>query len=197
MTNITEDYLYFSKTGERLQESELIHTIKIDTSEFKALIDGFSDQISRVVEYPQVPVKLLTPTSKMPTRGSKLAIGLDLYSDDLGVKPIQIYPGTRRMIPTGVSMAIPKGYYGRVAPRSGLALKHGIDVLAGVIDADYRGQINVILQNNDSHDTFYVESHMRIAQIIFERADMLDLIQVDDLDATDRGEGACGSTGIK
>jgi dUTP pyrophosphatase len=175
--------------------------LKVDTSALQQQIresfDRFESMAMKPVSLPVVPVKLLTSTAKMPTRGSAGAIAVDLYSDVQGSRgPIVIYPGTRRIISTGVAFAIPHGYYGRVAPRSGLAAKHGIDVLAGVIDEDYRGEIFVILQNNASHCEFEVTGHMRIAQMIFERADQLDLVQVDDLDDTTRGASGCGSTGV-
>ena len=139
-----------------------------------------------------VRVKRLTPTAKLPTRGSLGAIGLDLYADNSVAYGIQ--GGDHDTIHTGISIAIPQGWYGRIAPRSGLASKHGIDVLAGVIDSDYRGEILVVLHNT-SRVTFLVSAGDRIAQLIFERADTLPLVEVDNLDDTARGNSGFGSTG--
>jgi dUTP diphosphatase len=142
-------------------------------------------------------VKRLTPTAKLPTRGSAQAIGLDLYADVTdrsGV--IEIRPGYRKLVSTGIAVAIPPGYYGRVAPRSGLALKHGIDVLGGVCDSDYRGEVFVLLQNLNQWNSFHVKSGDRIAQLILERADILPILEVQHLDETVRGAAGFGSTGV-
>ena len=142
-------------------------------------------------------VKLLTKGAILPTRGSKLAIGLDLYADLKGAEyKLHIPSHTRLQVHTGVSVAIPAGHYGRIAPRSGLAWKHGINVMAGVIDADYRGELIVILYNTNAL-TFVVDHGDRVAQLILERADLLPVVQVNDLDQTARGIGGFGSTDIK
>lgn len=128
-------------------------------------------------------------------RGSKEAAGLDLSSNNLSL--ITLYPGDRCAVPTGVHVKIPKGYYGRVAPRSGLAFKYGIDVLAGVIDSDYRGEIKVILLNT-SDTSFDIEYGDRIAQLIIEKIAIPDVLVVgnlDDLEASERGSNGFGSTG--
>jgi len=143
----------------------------------------------------QLLVKLLTPTTQAPSRGSADAVGYDLRAD-LGHGGRYVVPvEQRRTIPTGLAMAIPKGYYGRVAPRSGLAHKHGIVVLGGVIDPDYRGEINVMLLNTGG-DPFYIEHGDRIAQIILERVITPEITLVEELDETERGEGRFGSTGV-
>ena len=148
---------------------------------------------------PSLRIARLHPNAVLPTYGSDGAIGLDLYAltDILHgeFKEYRIRPGARVMVHTGISMAIPEGYYGRVAPRSGLALNHGIDVLAGVIDSDYRGEVNVILQNLGINE-FVVKGGNRIAQLIIERADRLSVCEVDSLDDTARGAGGYGSTGV-
>ena len=92
-------------------------------------------------------------------------------------------------------MEIPEGYYGRIAPRSGLAHKNGIDVLAGVVDSSYRGEIRVILYNTDKEETLQVRSGDRIAQMIVERHYNFEFVEVEDLSVTERGEGGFGSTG--
>jgi len=99
------------------------------------------------------------------------------------------------MVKTGLSVEIPEGYYGRIAPRSGLAHKNGIDVLAGVVDSSYRGEIRVILYNTDKEETLQVRSGDRIAQMIVERHYNFEFVEVEDLSVTERGEGGFGSTG--
>src|ERR1700739_576723 len=124
---------------------------------------------------PHLKVKLLSATARLPTRGTEGAIGLDL-SADLPVNTVRVVdPGKRILVATGIVVAIPEGYYGRVAPRSGLALKHGIDVLGGVCDSDYRGEVFVLLQNLNQWNSFHVKSGDRIAQLILERADILPI----------------------
>lgn len=144
---------------------------------------------------PTLPVKLSRSNARLPTRGSADAVGLDLYACVEGrVNGIPIYAGCRKTIPIGISVAVPHGYYGRIAPRSGLAFKHGLDVLAGVIDPDYRGELFVILQNH-GEDIYWVQDGERVAQLILERCDLYAPVQVDDLPPTARGDGRFGSTG--
>lgn len=138
----------------------------------------------------KVYFKKLTEDAVIPTRGSEQAAGLDLTS----VEDKIIYGGTREIIATGLSCALPISTYLRIAPRSGLAAKHGIDVLAGVVDSDYRGEIKVILQNLDT-EPFHVKKGDRIAQGIIEIFVHAEIEDVDDLMDTDRGDGGFGSTG--
>ena len=105
------------------------------------------------------------------------------------------HPLKQALIPTNLAIKVPVDCYGRVAPRSGLAWKHSIDVLAGVIDADYRGDVGVILFNHGDKD-FPVAVGDRVAQLILERIARLPVVEVADLDATDRGAGGFGSTGV-
>ena len=141
-------------------------------------------------------VKRLNADARLPAYGSDGAIGMDLVAALLPLPLTTIIePGYHRLIPTGISVAIPSGFYGRIAPRSGLALKHGIDVLAGVIDSDYRGEIGVILINH-SDKPFDIRHGDRIAQLILERAERLPVVEVDDLDDTSRGAQGFGSTGL-
>jgi dUTP pyrophosphatase len=135
-------------------------------------------------------VKKLVPEAKLPTRGSDGAIGLDLCA----VKSHVIEPGARCVVTTGISAAIPPGYYGRVAPRSGLAFKHGLDVLAGVIDDDYRGDISVMLINHGDRSVV-ISQYDRVGQLIIERADKFAPVEITDLPATKRGDSGFGSTG--
>lgn len=103
--------------------------------------------------------------ARAPVRATEGSAGYDLFS----IENVSIPPGERKLIKTGVRLAIPHWMYGRIAPRSGLAYKHGIDVMAGVIDSDYRGDVGVILYNSDKENTFTVCEGDRIAQIIFEQ----------------------------
>ena len=151
----------------------------------------------------------LSENAVVPIKGSPGAAGYDLYS----AKNWTLFPGQRHLFPTNISIKIPAGYYGRIAPRSGLAFKHGIDVLAGVIDEDYLGDIGVILLNTDHEDvisqdcngcdyslgkgrSFDITKGMRIAQIIFEKYYNFDFVGVDELSKTERGTGGFGSTDI-
>ena len=135
-------------------------------------------------------VKKLDESSVVPTRGSYLSAGYDLSSVEDAVIPSL----GRVAVPTGLAMKVPVGTYGRIAPRSGLAFKHGIDVLAGVVDADYSGQIVVILYNTSGNE-YEIKKGDRIAQFIIEKIEMLDVEVVDELPKTERGEGGFGSTG--
>ena len=145
------------------------------------------------MESPQQPVlkvKRLTETAQLPTRGSDKSAGLDLYASE----DTYVHPGKRNIIKTGLAVVIEDGHYGRVAPRSGLALKSGIDVLGGVIDSDYRGELGVMLLNTD-YKTFSVKRGDRIAQLIIEKIAIPKVVEIDDLDETNRGAGGFGSTG--
>ena len=113
---------------------------------------------------PALQVQLLAPTAKAPTRGSAFAAGYDLYASRAATIPAR----GRAMVETDISVAVPEGTYGRVAPRSGLAVKHGIDTGAGVIDADYRGPVKVLLFNFSDVD-FAINEGDRIAQLVIER----------------------------
>ncbi len=133
----------------------------------------------------------LAEGATLPTYGSAGAAGLDLASLD----NVDLEPGKRVLVRTGVFMAIPSGHYGRVAPRSGLAYNNGIDVLAGVVDSDYRGEIGVILINLGVQ-TFSVRSGMRIAQLLICPVNSVDLVEVDELRPSGRGKSGYGSTGL-
>ena len=143
-------------------------------------------------EILQINVKKLSENATIPTQGTSFAAGYDLYAAEDAV----VVCGTRKLIKTNVSMEITPGYYGRIAPRSGLAYKNGIDVLAGVIDSDYRGDIGVILYNTDKNIDFTVKKGDRIAQIIFEACYTATLNTVENLDNTLRQGGGYGSTGV-
>ena len=132
----------------------------------------------------------------LPAYATKQSAGLDLRADideDVILQPLQ-----RQLIPTGLHIALPEGYEAQVRPRSGLALKHGVTVLntPGTIDADYRGEIGVVLVNL-SQDPFTVHPGERVAQLVVARYEQADLVSVDVLDETERGEGGYGHTGVK
>jgi dUTP pyrophosphatase len=137
-------------------------------------------------------IKRTNINSHLPTRGSKYAAGYDLYS----CTNLILYPKERRLVNTGIILEIPDGYYGRIAPRSGLALKQGIDVLAGVIDSDYRGEIGVILYNTDNNMPFHIKAGDRIAQIIFEKCFYFVFEEESKVEDSIRGSGGFGSTGV-
>lgn len=133
-------------------------------------------------------VKRLTETAILPTRGSPGAAGLDLYADgyaDAG-------PGDVVSIATGISVAIPEGYVGLVWPRSGLAFKRGVQVLAGVVDADYRGEVRVLLT---AQAPMQINPGDRIAQLLIQPVEMVTAEEAETLPETVRGHGGFGSTG--
>ncbi|XP_057503976.1 deoxyuridine 5'-triphosphate nucleotidohydrolase-like [Actinidia eriantha] len=136
-------------------------------------------------------VKKLSEKAVLPSRASPLSAGYDLSSST----EIKVPARGKSLVPTDLSIAIPEGTYARIAPRSGLAWKHSIDVGAGVIDADYRGPIGVILFNYSDVD-FEINVGDRIAQLIIEVIMTPNVEEVDDLDSTARGSGGFGSTGI-
>jgi dUTP pyrophosphatase len=133
---------------------------------------------------------------ELPKYSTNESAGLDLRADLQS--PITLKPGQRSLIPTGLKIALPTGYEAQVRPRSGLAYKHGITVLnsPGTIDADYRGDVGVILINHGS-ESFTIENGERIAQLIIAKFIQIDWDEVLDLSNTSRGEGGFGSTGVK
>jgi dUTP pyrophosphatase len=167
------------------------------------------------MDYPLL-VHTIHPGAIIPSRGSSGSVGYDLYS----VMNIVIPPQERKMISTGIVIRIPPGHYGRIAPRSGYAYKSGIDVLAGVIDPDYRGELRVILYNTSNDTSFEVSKGQRVAQLVLEKCSVPPVVVVDEVMMKDdcnfndyifnvkpvcervehiervkRGEGGFGSTG--
>lgn len=133
-----------------------------------------------------------------PAYQSEHAAGLDLVAAVPAGAPLTIAPGQRAAIPTGVVIAIPPGAEGQIRPRSGLALRHGVTVLnsPGTVDADYRGEVHVILANFGS-DPFRVERGARIAQLVIAATLQAVICEVANLDETTRGVGGFGSTGTR
>lgn len=133
---------------------------------------------------------------QLPAYATELSAGMDLRANI--DESITLNPMERRIIPTGLYIALPPGYEAQVRPRSGLALKHGITVLnsPGTIDADYRGEIGVLLVNL-SNEPFVITEGERIAQMVIARHEQGQFEEVDQLDQTERGEGGYGHTGVK
>ena len=154
----------------------------------------------------QLNVTKLVPNAQLPVRGSSDAAGYDLFSTDSYV----VLPGRRVVVSTGISIQLPPGTYGRIAPRSGLAVKHGLDTLAGVVDPDYQGEVKVVLQNLDMNQPFVIRPGYRIAQLILENYTVADVVETpteftglvdatargDSAEATRRGAAGFGSTGV-
>ena len=134
--------------------------------------------------------KQLDSRATLPKRGSALAAGLDVCS----IENLSIEPKQRVMARTGLAVAIPPGFYGRIAPRSGLAAKNGLDVLAGVIDSDYRGELCCLLYNT-SNELINLPAGSKICQLIIEQIITPEAAWASDLDETARGAGGFGSTG--
>ena len=133
---------------------------------------------------------------QLPAYATPQSAGMDLRANLS--EPITLHPMERRLIPTGLHIALPEGYEAQVRPRSGLALKHGLTVLntPGTIDADYRGEIGVVLINLSQED-FVINDGERIAQMVIARHEQGNLVVVEELDQTERGEGGYGHTGVK
>jgi dUTP pyrophosphatase len=141
-------------------------------------------------ELNRLTFKSLDSRAVLPSRGSSQSAGLDLYI----IEELTIQPRARRLARTGLAVAIPEGYYGRVAPRSGLAAKHGLDVLAGVIDSDYRGEIGCLLYNSGA-EPIHLAAQSKICQLIIEKIITPEAVWADDISVTERGSGGFGSTG--
>jgi len=141
-------------------------------------------------ELDRLPFKRLDPRATLPTRGSSRSAGLDIFS----IEDLTISPRQRQLARTGLAIAIPAGCYGRIAPRSGLASKHGLDVLAGVIDSDYRGEVGCLLYNSGD-ETIRLAAQSKICQLIIERIITPEAVWAEDISDTERGSGGFGSTG--
>lgn len=134
--------------------------------------------------------KRLDPGAVLPVRGSSLSAGLDICA----IEDLTIQPGERVLARTGLAVAIPEGYYGRLAPRSGLATQKGLDTLAGVIDADYRGEIRCLLYNAGD-EAIHLLAQSKVCQLIIEKIAKPTAVWADEISDTDRGTGGFGSTG--
>jgi len=134
-------------------------------------------------------VTKLSEHAHLPTRGSALAAGLDLYALEEHV----IAPRSGALVGTGISVEVPPGYYGRIAPRSGLSVKTSLVVNAGVIDADYRGEVKIVFHNFTEHEVKLARGD-RVAQLILEQIGMFEVEEVSELGASERGANGFGST---
>ena len=144
-----------------------------------------------------VKIKIVNRGSQqLPAYATPVSAGMDLRANI--TEPIVLHPLERRIIPTGLYIALPPGYEAQVRPRSGLAFKHGITVLnsPGTIDSDYRGELGVLLVNLSSED-LTVEAGERIAQMVIARHEQGEFVEVEELDDTERGAGGYGHTGVK
>lgn len=132
----------------------------------------------------------------LPAYATPQSAGMDLRANIS--QPVTLRPMERRLIPTGLHIALPQGYEAQIRPRSGLALKHGVTVLnsPGTIDADYRGELMVLLVNLSAED-FVVNDGERIAQMVVVRHETVDFAEVSELDETERGAGGYGHTGVE
>ena len=142
----------------------------------------------------QVPVLRLDPELPLPEYAKPGDAGVDLRARE----HVTLAPGGgRALVPTGVAVAIPQGYAGFVQPRSGLALNHGVTCLntPGLIDSGYRGELKVLLVNTDPSEPFEVVRGERIAQLVIQAVEHVAFVEVDEHDATERGEGGFGHTG--
>eukprot|EP00835_Amoeboradix_gromovi_P005478 NODE_518_length_7331_cov_0.450913.p5 type:complete len:141 gc:universal NODE_518_length_7331_cov_0.450913:2994-2572(-) len=138
----------------------------------------------------QLLVQKLSEDAQIPQRHSEFAAGYDIFAS----KDTILKASNKGIVPTDLAIAIPEGYYGRIAPRSSLAAKHFIDVGAGVIDSDYRGPVGVVLFNFNNVD-YSIKKGDRIAQLVIEKIGTPEITIVDKLPATVRGSGGFGSTG--
>lgn len=140
-----------------------------------------------------LPIKRLDPTVELPSYAYAGDAGLDLRaSESVVLKPLE-----RRLVSTGLAIAIPEGYAGFVQPRSGLALRKGLSMAntPGLIDAHYRGELKICAVNLDSQNDIVIERGERIAQLVIQKVPVVTLTEVDELDETDRGTGGFGSSG--
>lgn len=142
----------------------------------------------------EIKIKKLSDKAIIPAQATPHDAGYDLYAVEDG----RLYPGQRQLFKTNIAIAIPEGYYGRIADRSGNAFKLGVHVMGGVIDSAYRGDIGVILLNTNEDDLYNIveiKIGQKIAQLIIEKCHSIEWKEVDNLDETVRGEGGFGSTG--
>jgi dUTP pyrophosphatase len=143
---------------------------------------------------PVIEIKRTRPSVQLPRYMTSLSAGMDICAEPK--EPVFLAPGERCLIPTGISVAIPSGFEIQVRPRSGLAINHGITLVnsPGTIDADYRGEIKIIVINH-GRDIFEIKPGDRIAQLVVAPVVQAQLMEVADLDSTERGSGGFGHTG--
>lgn len=145
-------------------------------------------------EFSPVRIKRWDKDLPLPTRAHRGDAGADLYS----AEDVTLEPGERRLVGTGVGLALPLGTVGLIHPRSGLAAKQGLSIVnaPGTVDADYRGEIRVCLINLDRDTPIEITRGMRIAQLVIQKVELVEFVEVEELDETVRGVGGHGSTGV-
>lgn len=148
-----------------------------------------------MMNFVDVLITRLDPEMPLPRYAKPGDAGADLTSRI----DLVLAPGERALVPTGLSLALPPGYVALVHPRSGLAIKHGISMVntPGTVDAAYRGELQVILINHDLKEPFTIKKGDRIAQLVIQKVENANFIEVEQLPGTQRGEGGFGSTGVK
>ena len=141
-----------------------------------------------------LPIKRLDPTVELPSYAYEGDAGLDLRANE----SVTLAPHERRLVSTGLAVAIPEGYAGFVQPRSGLALREGLSMAntPGLVDSHYRGELKVCAANLDDERSISIERGERIAQLVIQRVPVVRLVELDELDETDRGAGGFGSSGV-
>jgi dUTP pyrophosphatase len=196
---------------QKKKDAEFLNIVQQLTDRFKmGECEGGDVCIDRLSAKCDLPIKMMSETAKMPTKGSDRAAGLDLYADirrlwdinrdafkgEEDQYKVYLYPGQTLLIPLGFSIALPYGTEAQARPRSGLACKHGITVAnsPGTIDEDYRGEMMIGLVNH-SKSLFVINHHDRIAQMVVTPVIQANLVKVEELDDTTRGSGGFGSTG--
>lgn len=146
-----------------------------------------------VTDLPPIPLRRLDPELPVPTRAHPGDAGVDLCTS----VDVTLAPGERALVGTGIAVALPVGTVGLIHPRSGLAAKFGLSVVntPGTVDAGYRGEIKVCLINHDTERAVELRRGDRIAQLLVQRVELVDFVEVDELDDTARGSGGYGSSG--
>ncbi len=141
----------------------------------------------------EVQIQRLDKDVELPRYARPGDAGLDLRAS----QDVDLAPGKRAMVPTGLAIALPDGYAGFVQPRSGLAAREGLSIVntPGLIDSGYRGELKIILINTDDESTIHIERGERIAQLVIQKVPVVHLVEVDELDASERGAAGFGSTG--
>jgi len=181
-------YVHLENNATTIAFPTFTHTIPTKSKEVQMMVEYISSNETKeqAIKYME-----LAPTAKPPNKATPMSAGFDLFAS----MPSTIPPNSRKLIKTDIAIAIPKGHYGRVAPRSSLATKYNLDIGAGVIDADYRGEIKILLMNNgNAHYTVNVGD--KIAQVIIEKISTMDLQKVFKMPSTQRGTKGFGSSDI-
>jgi len=182
-------YMSITKKSVQLVDDESLHDTLLDLHNYAAMGMMLENNTDIRTEM-KLLIKKLSPNAITPTRASPGSVGYDLYSTET----MSIGAHERGIVCTGIAATIPMGVYGRVAPRSGLSVKHGIQTGAGVIDPDYTGELKVILFNHGT-ERFDIKQGDRIAQLILEKCDTPLIEEVQEINDTQRGTKGFGSSG--